>query len=248
MSYSFPEVPTHPPGYIRDRDRQIAFLNIVKPELNSPSKKAKLSSDVLSESMYYADILRKKPNGTNDPVYTSIHDILLREQLRRIKPPFRLPEPSRPDMPHQAGIPTQELISELAKDIYLPVKGEAARQRAYQTIVDTYLTDWVNREGFVKNGVQMRRTPFYDDIEFLTGFREYITKMLQLCEEKPNPRTLNKRPGNSTRQQLLKDILEKINKRINHLLEERFDKLIESGGRRRTHKRRHTKRRKTRRN
>jgi hypothetical protein len=248
MSYSFPEVPKHPPGYIGDRDRQIAFLNIVKNELTAPSKKAKIPAGVLSESIYYADILRKKPNGTNDPVYTSLHNTLFKEQLRRIKPPFRLPESSRPDMPHQAGIPTQELISELAKDIYLPVKGEAARQRAYQIIVDTYLTDWVNRKGFVENGVQMHRLPFYDNVDFLIGLREYITKILQQCEEKPNPKTLNKRPGNSTRQQLLKDILEKINKRIPLLLDERLNKMIESGGRRRTHKRKHTKRRKTRRN
>ena len=95
----------------------------------------------------------------------------------------------------------------------------------------------------------MHHMPFFDNYEFLNVVKNNIRELLKICEEPPNPKTINKKAGNSTRQQLLKNLYEIVSKRQTNLLQERLNRLVESeGGRRRTYKRRHTKRRHTRRN
>jgi hypothetical protein len=233
-----PDVPTHPAGYTSIPEKQREFLNSIKPKLNSLSKRRKLSLKNLNEADYYAKQFGNK-NVTN---------IIFVEKSRRVRPPFRIPESDRPDMPPEALIPA-DLAIVLLNRIWNPVTKGAEKQEAYSDFVDYYLTDWVNRKGFVKNGVQMRRTPLFDDYNFITSLQKQINELLMKSEEKPNPKTLNKRPGNSIRQQLLKDLYEKVSKRRFNLLQERLNKFIESeGGRRRTRKRKHIKRRHTRSN
>ena len=235
-----PQVPTHPPGYTSIPEKQREFLNSIKPNLNSPLKKRKIPSRTLNEIAYYAERLGNK----------NVSNIVFLEQMRRAIPPFRKPEMARPNRPREAGIPIDEFMRILLTKIYNPLTKEVDRQKAYHKFVDVFLTDWVDRKGFInKNGVQMHHMPFFDNYEFLNVVKNNIRELLKICEEPPNPKTINKKAGNSTRQQLLKNLYEIVSKRQTNLLQERLNRLVESeGGRRRTYKRRHTKRRHTRRN
>lgn len=234
-NYRFPEVPRHPPGYKTTLEEQRAHLNTIRPKFTNRFEMATMTNRNLKEAIYYAEELRN----------ANAIEKITKEQVRRITPPFRPPEPARPNMPHQAGIPPGDLINLLLNRIYL---GNAARQKeSYDTFVDVYLTDWVDREGYrnTATGQQMMRAPFYDSPEFLIYLENTIEKFLKLCEERPNPRTLNKRAGNSYRQQLLKDLREKIRARLALLQEEAFNKLTRReregrrGGRNKTHRRYH---------
>ena len=239
--YKFPEVPRHPPGYKTTVEEQRAYLNAIRPKFTNRFEMARMPNRDLKEAIYYAEEL----NNAN-----AVGKIT-KEQVRRLAPPFRLPEPSRPNMPHQAGIPPDELVRLLLNRIYL---GSPARQKeSYDTFVDVYLTDWVDREGYrnATTGQQMMRIPFCDRPEFLIYLEKAIESFLRQCEERPNPRTLNKRAGNSYRQQLFKDLREKIEARLALLQEETFNQLTRKeregrrGGRTKTHRRRHLKKRRT---
>jgi hypothetical protein len=236
-----PQVPTHPPGYFGIKEKQREFVNSIKPNLNSPSKKRKIPSRTLNEIAYYAERLGNK----------NVSNIVFLEKMRRATPPFRIPEMGRPNMPEEARKDVNEFMNFLlVKKIYNPLTKEVDRQNAYHKFVDVFLTDWVDRKGFVNNnGSQMHHMPFFDDYKFLDVVKNNIRELLKLCEETPNPKTLNHLPHNSTRQQLLKELLTIVTKRQTNLLQERLNKLVESeGGKRRTRKRRHAKRRYTRRN
>ncbi len=237
-----PIVPKLPPGYKNKTENQKAFLNKTKSKFSSSFNLATIPNSELKEAMYYAETLKN---------YNSI-GVLSKEQMRRIKPPFRLPEPSRPNMPNQAGIPPSDLLSLLLNRIYI---GSAAKQKeAYDTLVDVYLTDWVNRKGYknTTTGQQLIRLPFVDNPQFLIYLDSAITKYLKQCEERPNPKTLKKMAGNSYRQQLFKDLLEKVNTRLALLQAEEFNditkKTRESKGGRRTRKNKYYKRGTLRRN
>lgn len=241
--YKFPEVPRLPPGYKGTVVEQRAFLNAVRPKFTNRFEMARMTNKNLKEASYYAEEL-----GNANALGS-----LTKEQSRRLAPPFRPPEPARPDMPHQAGIPLEDYVRLLLNRIY--IGRPAQQQEAYHTFVNVYLTDWVDRTGYTNaaTGQRMIRRPFYDMPEFLIYFEKAIDVYLRQCEERPNPRTLNKRPGNSYRQQLLKDLREKIEKRLALLQEEEFNKLTRSeregrrGGRGKTlRRRRHSQRRLTR--
>jgi hypothetical protein len=236
----FPKVPKHipvPSYYKRNPNEQRAAINKIRPNFTNPKVMAKKERAELNEIKYYASQLGN--NNTHTKIY--------REILRRVKPSFRLPESARPDMPYEATLPSDEVIKRLFFDIYLG--SEAKKQAAYHKFIDIYLTDWVDRVGYTKNGQQYIRTPYANDNKFLTELREYLDdKLKREFDEKPNPRSLEKKSGNSTRQQLIKDLRDRIRKRTGHLFEERYNKYLESDGGRRTHKRKSVKRRKTRRN
>jgi hypothetical protein len=238
--YKLPEVPKQPPGYKGTAVEQRAFLNAVRPKLTNRFEMARMTNKNLKESLYYAEEL-----GNANALGS-----LTKERVRRVAPPFRPPEPARPNMPHQAGIPVADLVHQLLNRIYL-ARTPASQIEAYHTFVNVYLTDWVDREGYrnATTGQQMIHQPFYDMPEMLIYLENAIEVFLKQCEERPNPRTLNKRPGNSYRQQLLKDLREKIQKRLVLLQEETFNKLTKNeregrrGGRSKTLRRRRYSRR-----
>jgi hypothetical protein len=236
-----PNVPKHPPGYLYKKDQQQEFLNKAKSKI--AYNLATMSNKNLKEAQYYAIEL-----GNKNAVLK-----FNKEKIRRRAVPFRSPNLTRPDMPPQAGIPANDHINNLLSVIYGSMD-RAKQKEAYDIFVDVYLTDWINRKGFKNSttGQQMMHTPSYDNPEFLIILEKKLKKILENCEEKPNPKTFDKKSGNSTRQQLLKDLLEKIQKRLVLLEAEEFNKMTrinrERSGGRRTHKRSHTKKRKTRRN
>jgi hypothetical protein len=239
-NYRFPEVPRLPPGYKGSPEEQRAFLNSVKGKFANGFEMARMSNKNIKEATYYAEELRN----------ANAIDKLTKEQVRRLAPPFRPPEPSRPNMPMKAGIPPDDLVRLLLNRIYL--SSPARQKESYDTFVDVYLTDWVDREGYrnASTGQQLMRIPFYDQPEFLIYLENSIESFLKQCEERPNPRTLNKRAGNSYRQQLLKDLRERIQKRLVLLQGEVFNQLTrrEREGRRggRTRRRRgHSRKRRT---
>ena len=237
---SFPEVPTLPVGYKGNKAEQMRYLNSIKPSLEKPFSKALISNKNISEAIYYATELGNE----------SSLSALRSEQLRRIAPPFRPPEASRPNRPNEAGIPTKDVINNLLGKIYF--SSPAKQAEAYHAFINIYLTDWVNRKGFNKNGLHYTYTPFANDAQFLTDIESYIENILKTqMLEKPNPGTTNKRVGNSIRQQYLKDILERIKKRRKLLMNEEFNRLTRSnrenvktrkGGRKQKYKRMYTQR------
>ena len=227
MFASMPAVPKLPPGYKNKIENQRAFLNKTKSKFSSSFNLATIPNSELKEAIYYAEIF-KNSNSVG---------VLSKEQVRRIRPPFRIPEPSRPDMPDQAGIPPSDFIQLLLNKIYM--SSPAKQKEAYDTFVDVYLTDWVNRKGYknTSTGQQMTRLAFVDNPQFLIYLDSAITRYLTQCEERPNPKTLKKMAGNSYRQQLFKDLLEKINIRLSLLQSENFNTITKKtregrGGRR----------------
>ena len=236
-----PKVPTLPPGYKSNAAEQRAFLNSVRSKFAIPYNLAIVSNRNLKEAAYYAETF-------------SNHNALGRltkEQSRRLRPPFRTPEPSRPNMPPEAAGDQNEILGPLLNRIYI---GSAARQQeAYHTFVSLYLTDWVDRAGYTNTstGQRMMRRPFFDQPEFLIFLEKSIDKFLGLCHEQPGRRTLNKIAGNTPRQQLFKDLREKIRARLVLLQAEAFNQITRgrreerAGGRTKTYRRRHSKKRRT---
>lgn len=242
-----PAVPKLPPGYYGTKKEQQAFLNKVKARSTTPYNLALIHNKNLSEGSYYAEELGNKNSVLR----------IQSEQLRRVVPPFRTIEPSRPNMPLAAT--DRDGPTKLIRTIY-GFKSPAEQAKAYHDFIDIYLTDWVDRKGFVNtDGQRKYYQPYANDGGYLTQLEGQIEKILkESMLEKPNPGTLNKRPGNSLRQQYLKDILGKIKIRRQRLMNETFNKLTKQNreasstriprGGRRTHKRKYTKRRYTRRN
>jgi len=186
---------------------------------------AKLSNSKLNEVSYYAKLLGNK----------SVNDKVLQEKLRRVRPPFRPPEYSRPTMPNVVKSLPDKFIGELMAKIYFG--SDAEKHRAYQTLVDVFLTDWVNREGFTQNGQKMMRTPFFDNATFLVKLQTYVENYLSQCKE----------PGYSLRKSFFTKINSIIAERLNNLIKEEWNKTLSSNGgrtqtRRRRAKRRHTQR------
>jgi hypothetical protein len=241
---SMPEPPINPPGYKSTPEEQIDFLEEIQRKhiLNNKFKLAELPNTELEEALYYASHLK----------IPKIEKVLMEERVRRSATPFRPPLISRPNMPEQARIPETDYLNLLIQKIYLP-KTPSEQKGAYDTFIDVFLTDWVNRKGFVNSkGQQMAYTPYFDNAKLLTGIESHIEKLLKTqMLEKPNPGTINKRRGNSIRQQYFKDILERIKKRITLLQEEEFNRVTKIArnkkGGRRTYKNKYYKR-KTRRN
>lgn len=214
-----PDVPKLPPGYKSTIKNQTLFLNTIKPKLEKRYNRAIITNKNLNEAKYYINQLKSRAPEK----YNLMEKLIIDEKFRRVKPPFRPPESMRPDMPHSAGIPQIDLLNNLLGKIYLSSPSE--QKRAYDTFVDVFLTDWMNRKGSIKNGKQIIQTPFFDSPEYLVFLQSEIERRLQHCEEKPNPKTLDKKPGNSYRQQLYKDIREKIINRLYNLQEEEFNKI-----------------------
>jgi len=214
-----PTAPKLPPGYKSTIKNQSAFLENIKQKLEKKYNKAIIPNKNLNEAKYYINQLKLRAPEK----YSLMEQQILDEKLRRVKPPFRPPELMRPEMPSSAAIPQIDLLNNLLGKIYL--SSPAEQKKAYDTFIDVFLTDWVNRKGFVKNGQHRIRTPFYDSPEYLVFLQSEIERRLKLCEEKPNPKTLDKKAGNSYRQQLYKDIREKIITRLNNLQEEEFNKI-----------------------
>lgn len=241
---SLPLIPSHLPGYKDSIEEQLVFLEELEKNniFTNKFKLAEMSDKKLKEAIYYTQIhtIPKK-------------EMILQKELgRRTAVPSRPPILNRPDMPEEVGIPETDYLNLLIRRIYEP-KNPSQQQEAYHKFIDVFLTDWVNRKGFVNKGIQMQHTPAFDNAEFLTGLQIHIEKILKTkMLEKPNPGTINKRSGNSTRQQFFKDILERIKNRLELLKMEEFNRLTranrEKKGGRRTHKKIYPKRRKTRRN
>ncbi len=245
MIASMPAVPKQPPGYHSKKENQRVFLNKVKSKTSTPFNLAMIPNRNLSEASYYAQELG------NENAKTKIQ----KEQLRRIVPPFRLPEPSRPNMPL---VPSDDIYRRLITTMYNPLSSPAKLHEAYSQFVDIYLTDWVNRKGFVnKNGETKMYTPFYGDAGFLTKLEVDIERLLRKeMTETPNPGTTKKMPGNSPRQKYFKHILELVQKRRENLMAEDFNRLTKRDreaasakkGGRKTRKQKYNRRRHTRRN
>lgn len=213
---SMPEVPKYPPGYYGIKENQQQFLNKAKAQSLRPFNLAMISDRNLSEASYYAKELNNK----------NANHTFMTEKIRRITPPFRTPDPSRPNMPKDAL--TKNIGNKLIREIYLP-KSPTEQAAAYHKFIDIYLADWVNRKGFVNNGEKKYYTPFADEGRTITDLEVGIEKILkESMLEKPNPRTLKKLPGNSIRQQYLKDLLERIQKRKQQLMMETFNKITKS--------------------
>lgn len=235
-----PTVPKQPHGYLSNAKNQRIFLNTIKS-----SNKSKIKNKNLSEALYYANTLH------NFEAYST----LFKEQIRRSPVLFRPPEHTRPNMPLEAvlAITDNTYFNRLVNRIL--AGSSADKAKAFEMINDIYLTDWVDRKGFLnKNGIKKAYRPFFDSPEFLTSMENHIEKLLKtMMLEKPNPGTVKKLPGNSLRQQYFKDILERIQKRLKQL----FDEAIyirekrngnSSKGGRITRKHSYVKRRKTIRN
>jgi hypothetical protein len=176
------------------------------------------------------DELQAIAYAANELKNSNTYSKVYKEIFRRINPPENIPEKLRPEMPIEAKINngSGKLIQDLIKKIYMG--SEAKKQEAYHKFIEIYLTDWIDREGFIKNGKEYKYEPFFNDLDFLKELREYINKQLFQCEERPNPKSIDKKVGNSTRQQLLKDLRDKISDRITFLISKKYYKSLKSNG------------------
>lgn len=201
-----PTVPKQPPGYLSNAKNQRIFLNTIKS-----SNKSKIKNKNLSEALYYANTLHNEASST-----------LFKEKTSRILIPFRLPVDTRPDMPLEAVLAFTDntYFNRFVNRIL--IGSSADKAEAKHRFIDIYLSDWVDREGFLnKNGIKKAYRPFFDSPEFLTSMENHIEKLLKtMMLEKPNPGTVKKLPGNSLRQIYFKDILKLIQKRLTQLAEE----------------------------
>lgn len=206
-----PTVPKQPPGYLSNAKNQRIFLNNIISR-NKSKTIHKTKNKNLSEALYYANTL------DNSEAYST----LFKEQIRRSPVLFRPPEHTRPNMPLEAvlAITDNTYFNRLVNRIL--AGSSADKAKAFEMINDIYLTDWVDRKGFLnKNGIKKAYRPFFDSPEFLTSMENHIEKLLKtMMLEKPNPGTVKKLPGNSLRQQYFKDILERIQKRLTQLADE----------------------------
>ncbi len=211
-----PKIPRVPPGYKSNRTEQHTFLNNIRPTFSSTYNLAIIPDNDLKEAMYYAESL-----GNSNALVQ-----LTKESFRRNPIPFRPPNSSRPNRPYQSDIPITDFLNNLLYKIYSVYTTPFEKADAYHTFIEVFLTDWVNRTGYNKNGMHYIYTPLFDDARFLTDLEGHIEKILKTqILESPNPSSIKKLPGNSLRQQYLKDILERIQQRIKLLWNESFNKL-----------------------
>ena len=196
-----PEPPTHipiPPHYKKTDEERRNFLKSLRT--NTSYNLALLPDDILNEAAYYAYNLNVK-----------LSTRLQKEQFQRIRPPFRLPINARPDKLHQACIPPDTLMQLLLEKI---VKNKNA-EKYYKLFVDVFLTDWIDRKGFIDAEDQhMINTPYYDSVEFLKELEKQIeTAIIKLQKE-----------GIQINQYIYK-ILSRIQKRREDLAEEDYNTL-----------------------
>lgn len=228
-----PTVPKQPPGYLSNAKNQKKFLNTIKS-----SNKSKIKNKNLSEALYYANTL------DNSEAYST----LFKEKTRRNFIPFRPPVDTRPDMPLEVilTVTDNKYYNQLLNKIL--IGSSADKAKAFHRFIDIYLSDWVDRKGFLnKNGIKKAYTSFFDKPDVLTLIETDIINLLKNeMLEKPNPGTVKS-------QQYFKDILERLQKRLQQL----FDEAIyirekrnrnSSKGGRITRKHSHIRRRKTIRN
>jgi hypothetical protein len=208
-----PTVPKQPHGYLSNAKNQRFFLNNIISR-NKSKTIHKTKNKNLSEALYYANTLH------NSEAYST----LFKEQIRRSPVLFRPPEHTRPNMPLEAVLAIiDNTYFDLLVNRILDVSSDSAdKAKAFEIINNIYLTDWVDRNGFLnKNGIKKAYRPFFDSPEFLTSMENYIEKLLKTTmQDWPNPGTVKKLPRNSLRQQYFKDILERIQKRLTQLADE----------------------------